>query len=272
MPELPETETIARDLHGAIGGATITHVAVLRRDVLRGTLAATLGRRLVGRHVTRAWRRAKSVVLSLDERLHLVVTPRFTGALILGAPADPDNYACVRLRLADGRELRYTDVRRLGTFALLTDDAFAAWSSNIGPEPLDPAFTAERLSECLRGSKRAVKAVLMDQNRLAGIGNIYANEALWLAGIRPARRASALTRAQCTALHRELTGVLHAAVAARGTSFRDYRDAFGARGGFASQLQAYGRGGEPCRRCGETLQLSHAIDGRSTVWCRKCQR
>ena len=272
MPELPETETIARDLHGAISGARITQVEVLRRDVLRGTSAPGLARLLTGRLVVRCWRRAKSVVLSLDEETHIVVTPRFTGALILGAPNDPDDYACVRLQLADGRELRYTDVRRLGTFAVLSTGALTAWSATIGPEPLDPGFTAKRLSECLRGSKRAVKAVLMDQKRLAGVGNIYANEALWLAGIRPARRASSVTRAQCAALHHELTGVLRAAVEARGTSFRDYRDAFGARGGFASQLKAYGRGGAPCARCGALLQSSHAIDGRATVWCRSCQR
>lgn len=272
MPELPETETIARDLDGAIGGARITQVELQRPDVLRATPASRLARLLTGRTVTRAWRRAKSVVLSLDAGLHVVVTPRFTGALILGAPATPDDYACVRLRVADGRELRYTDVRRLGTFAVLSADAFDAWSRALGPEPLDPEFTPERLSECIRGSKRAVKAVLMDQKRLAGVGNIYANEALWLAGIRPARRASSITMAQCTALHRELTGVLRAAVAARGTSFRDYRDAFGARGGFAVQLQAYGRGGEPCTRCGAPLQSSHAIDGRATVWCRSCQK
>ena len=272
MPELPETETIARDLHGAISGARITHVELLRRDVLRGPLASKLAQRLAGRTITRVWRRAKSVVLSLDDELHLVATPRFTGALILGATHAPDDYACVRLQLADGRELRYTDVRRLGTFALFADAGFTAWSGALGPEPLDPGFTAERLSECIRGSKRAVKAVLMDQKRLAGVGNIYANEALWRAGIRPSRRASALTRGQCTTLHRELTGVLREAVAARGTSFRDYRDAFGAPGGFASQLQAYGRGGQPCTRCGELLQSSHAIDGRATVWCRSCQK
>ncbi|MHB0962704.1 MAG: Fpg/Nei family DNA glycosylase, partial [Gemmatimonadaceae bacterium] len=170
------------------------------------------------------------------------------------------------------RELRYTDVRRLGTVAFLAPEAFALWSGGLGPEPLDPDFTVERFSVCLRDSKRAIKAVLMDQSRLAGVGNIYANEALWRAGIRPSRRAPSLTRVERETLHRELTAVLCAAVAARGTSFRDYRDAFGARGGFAAQLQAYGRGGESCTRCGATLKSSHAIDGRATVWCAGCQR
>jgi formamidopyrimidine-DNA glycosylase len=149
--------------------------------------------------------------------------------------------------------------------------ALAEWSDALGPEPLEPDFTPERLAECLRDSKRAVKAVLMDQARLAGVGNIYANEALWRACIRPSRRATTLTRVECTVLHRELTAVLRAAVEARGTSFRDYRDAFGARGGYAPLLQAYGRGGKPCERCGDPLQSSHDIDGRATVWCRRCQ-
>lgn len=249
----------------------IARVVVVRRDVLRGVSAPALPRRLEGREVSRVWRRAKSVVLSFDKRVHAVVTPRFTGALILSAPDADDAYACVRLRLDNGRELRYTDVRRLGTVAVLTDRGLAAWSAGLGPEPLDPAFTPERLSECLRGSKRAVKALLMDQTRLAGVGNIYANEALWRACIRPTRRAASLTGRERVALHRELTGVLREAVHARGTSFRDYRDAFGARGGYASQLQAYGRGGAPCTRCGAPLRSSHAIDGRATVWCAECQ-
>jgi formamidopyrimidine-DNA glycosylase len=272
VPELPETETIARDLHQVVAGVRISDAEVLRRDVLRGVRAAELPRRLTGRTIARVWRRAKSVVLSLDDGAHVVVTPRFTGALILGEPGTADAYACVRLRLGDGRELRYTDVRRLGTVALLSARAFAEWSEALGPEPLDAEFTAERFSGCLRGSKRAVKAVLMDQSRLAGVGNIYANEALWRAGIRPSRRASSLTRREREALHGELRAVLSAAVEARGTSFRDYRDAFGERGRYAAQLQAYGRGGLPCSRCGAPLKSSHAIDGRATVWCATCQR
>lgn len=250
----------------------MTDVEVLRRDVLRGVSAARLRRSLVNRAVARVWRRAKSVILSLDTDAHLVVTPRFTGALILGAPATEDRYACVRLGLRDGRELRYTDVRRLGTVAFLSSNAFALWSGSLGPEPLDADFTVERFSGCLRDSKRTVKALLMDQSRLAGVGNIYANEALWRARVRPSRRAASLTRRERETLHVELTAVLRAAVEARGTSFRDYRDAFGARGGFASQLRAYGRGGQPCVRCGAPLKSSHAIDGRATVWCAGCQR
>lgn len=296
MPELPETETIARDLHAAIVGSCITHVAVRRADVLRSATARGLPAWLTGHRMERVWRRAKSIVCSLDGDRHLVVTPRFTGALILGAStapattaaaavaaataneasvriaADADPYTCITLTLDDARQLRYTDVRRLGTVAALDTAAFQAWSNALGPEPLDPTFTAERFSVCIRSSQRAIKAVLMDQSRLAGVGNIYANEALWRAGIRPSKRASALSRDERAALHAELTSVLREAVSARGTSFRDYRDAFGERGSFAAQLKAYGRGGQPCARCGRTLKSSHAIDGRATVWCAACQR
>jgi formamidopyrimidine-DNA glycosylase len=271
VPELPETETIARDLHAAIAGARMTSAAVERADVLRGMSAAQCTTRLGGRTITRVWRRAKSVVLSLDDGAHLAVTPRFTGALLIADAPAPDAYSCLRLALADGRELRYSDVRRLGTVAWLDAGAFAAWNSALGAEPLAPEFTLERFSECVRGFKRAVKAVLMDQKRLAGVGNIYANEALWRAGIRPSRRASALTAAQRAALHRELVATLRESVAARGTSFRDYRDAYGQRGSYAAQLKAYGRGGLPCLRCGTTLRESHAIEGRTTVWCAQCQ-
>ena len=290
MPELPETETIARDLDGALRGAVVRSVEVVRSDVLRGdartrprrpaaTLADDVVARLTGAKVHGISRRAKSVVLAfgsvcvggqVDGLRRLVVTPRFTGALLIDGTPD-DAYTCLRLGLADGRTLRYHDVRRLGTLALLGPLAFEAWEKALGPEPLDPALTAERFSGIIRGSSRAVKSILMDQKRLAGVGNIYANEALWRACIRPARRGARVTRAQCTLLFDELRAVLTESIALRGTTFRDYRDAFGGRGGFAAKLQAYGRSGEPCLRCGTVLNASHALEGRQTVWCPACQ-
>ena len=290
MPELPETETIARDLDGALRGAVVRLVEVVRSDVLRGdartrprrpaaTLADDVVARLTGAKVHGISRRAKSVVLAfgsvcvggqVDGLCRLVVTPRFTGALLIDGTPD-DAYTCLRLGLADGRTLRYHDVRRLGTLALLGPLAFEAWERALGPEPLDPALTAERFSGIIRGSTRAVKSILMDQKRLAGVGNIYANEALWRARIRPARRGARVTRAQCTLLFDELRAVLTESIALRGTTFRDYRDAFGGRGGFAAKLQAYGRSGEPCLRCGTVLNASHALEGRQTVWCPACQ-
>jgi formamidopyrimidine-DNA glycosylase len=274
MPELPETETIARDLDAAVRGDTITGVEVERRDVLRQVRAPALARRLTGRPIVDVSRRAKSIVITVGDDDRLVVTPRFTGTLLIDPPrgTPDDGYTCLRLRLGDGRTLRYRDVRRLGTVALLDARGYEAWQDTLGPEPLDPALDIERFSGTLRGSRRAVKSILMDQRRLAGVGNIYANEACWHAGVRPSRRGTSLTRQQCDALLASLRMVLTDSIALRGTTFRDFRDAYGARGGYAARLAVYGRAGEPCRRCGAALASSHAIDGRATTWCAACQR
>lgn len=271
MPELPETETIARDLDGALNGAVVHSVSVARRDVLRGISASELERALPGAALGRVSRRAKSIVLDFGDAGRLVVTPRFTGALLIDGTPD-DTYTCLTLELADGRTLRYHDVRRLGTLALLLPEAFAAWDASLGPEPLDPDLTPERFSGIIRGSRRAVKSILMDQRRLAGVGNIYANEACWRAGVRPSRAGATVSRTRCATLLAELRAVLTESIALRGTTFRDFRDAYGERGGFAAKLQAYGRGGLPCARCGTMLRSTHALEGRQTVWCPECQR
>lgn len=275
MPELPETETIARDLDRAITGSRIIDVRVKRADVLREVDARQLRRRVLGVAIDHAWRRAKLIVLDLSSSDRIVVQPRFTGALLIDDGALPENerrYSTVEFVLEDARSLHYRDIRRLGTVSVMDERRFARYSDGLGDEPLDSVFTVERLSAILRASRQAVKRVLMDQRRLVGVGNIYANEALWRARIDPSRPAATLSPADATRLHTELRAVLTEAVAARGTSFRDYRDASGARGSFADRLQAYGREGERCVRCGRTLVSTHAIDGRSTVFCWQCQR
>jgi formamidopyrimidine-DNA glycosylase len=173
--------------------------------------------------------------------------------------------------LEDGRSIHYRDIRRLGTVALMPPDRFDEYSSALGVEPLDPAFTADHLSVLLRGSRQAVKKVLMDQRAIAGIGNIYANEALWRSGIDPSRAARSLSHDEAARLQRDIVEVLEESIAARGTSFRDYRDARGERGRFVEQLAVYGRAGEACPRCGARLIGTHAIDGRMTVLCARCQ-
>jgi formamidopyrimidine-DNA glycosylase len=275
VPELPETETIARDLDREITGRRIIEVTVTKADVLREGTAAQLADRVVGRTIVRAWRRAKLVVLDLDSGDRIVVQPRFTGALLLSAGPLPDAerpYSTLHLTLDDGRDLHYRDIRRLGTVALMSPARFDAYSERLGVEPLDPAFTASHLSGLLRGSKQAVKKVLMDQHVMVGVGNIYANEACWRAGVDPSRAARTITAEEAAALHEGLVGVLAESIAARGTSFRDYRDASGARGDFVRSLAVYGRAGQPCPRCGARHVETHAIDGRSTVLCARCQR
>jgi formamidopyrimidine-DNA glycosylase len=275
VPELPETETIARDLDRAISGRRITEVVVSKPDVLREGSPANLGARTTGRAFVRAWRRAKLVVLDLDTDDRIVVQPRFTGALLLSRGPLPEHespYSTVRFALDDGRDLHYRDIRRLGTLALMSPARFAQYSAKLGIEPLDPLFTASHLSGILRGSRQAVKKVLMDQRVLVGVGNIYANEACWRAGVDPSRAARSITADESADLHAGIVGVLTDSIAARGTSFRDYRDASGGRGDFERSLAAYGRGGEPCLRCGARLVETHAIDGRSTVLCARCQK
>jgi formamidopyrimidine-DNA glycosylase len=274
MPELPETETIARDLDRAVSGARVVDVRVLRADVLREVRPAELTSRVTGASIDRTWRRAKLIVLDLSTRDHLVVQPRFTGALLIdaGALAEAERrYASVDLRLDDGRSLHYRDIRRLGTVALMTAERFARYSAALGIEPLDPAFTADHLSGLLRGSRQAVKKRLMDQRAVVGIGNIYANEALWRARIDPSRAARDIAPAEASRLRDGVVGVLRESIAARGTSFRDYRDASGGRGAFVDRLAVYGRAGEPCLRCGARLVGTHAVDGRMTVLCARCQ-
>ncbi|MEP7065440.1 MAG: bifunctional DNA-formamidopyrimidine glycosylase/DNA-(apurinic or apyrimidinic site) lyase [Gemmatimonadota bacterium] len=275
MPELPETETIARDLDRAVSGATIASVKVHRPDVLRDTTPSALSRHVAGARIERSYRRAKAIVILLSTGDRIVVQPRFTGALLVddgSLPADALTYVAVALALEDGRTLAYRDIRRLGTLALMSPARFAKFDAALGPEPLDPGFTPRHLSGILRDSRQAVKKLLMDQRRVAGVGNIYANEALWRAGIDPSRGGRTIGDGEAAALHAGLTSVLREAIEARGTSFRDYRDASGARGRFAELLAVYGRGRLPCPRCGAALVDTNAIDGRTTVFCAWCQQ
>jgi formamidopyrimidine-DNA glycosylase len=275
VPELPETESIARALDRLVRGATITRVSVTRPDVLREASPTAFRRALLGRSITGVWRRAKLVVLDLDSGWRVVVQPRFTGALLIddGTLAEGERrYSAVALSLADGRRLHYRDIRRLGTVTAMPPHRFEEYASALGPEPLDPSFTAAVLHQLLQRSGQAVKKVLMDQRRIAGIGNIYANEALWRAAIAPGRPARSLSTMETGALRDAVVSVLEESIALGGTTFRDYVGPQGERGGFVSQLSAYGRAGLPCPRCGRMLEEDRMIDGRSTVACAGCQR
>jgi formamidopyrimidine-DNA glycosylase len=275
MPELPEIETIARDVHRALAGAVIASVRVTRPDVLRETTAKRFVARLAGVTIARSWRRAKLVVIDLSSPDRIVIQPRFTGAILVddGNLSDAERrYSTLALHLTDGRTVHYRDIRRLGTVTLMGPDRFAAYVAALGPEPLDPAFTVDNFRDVLRKSRQAVKKVIMDQHHLAGVGNIYANESLWRAGIDPSRSARRIDASEANTLQHAIVDVLNEAIVARGTSFRDYRDAFGEHGAFGRRLAAYGRAGEPCLRCGTRLVGTHVIDGRITVFCPRCQR
>jgi len=273
MPELPEVETIVRDIRPALLGRRFERVRLSHDDVLRGVTRRGLVRGLTGRTVTEVFRRAKHAVIEVGDR-RLIVQPGMTGSLIVyDQPPTTENarYAVLRAGLDDGRELVYEDVRRLGTLLLLDRAAWARYDAAIGPEPLDPAFTALRLGEALGRSRQAVKKVIMDQRYLAGVGNIYANEALFAAGIDPSKPARRLTADDHQRLHAEIRRILSAAIASSGTTFRDYRTGTGEAGNFQLELFVYGREGERCRRCGTRLTGTHLIDARITVFCHRCQ-
>jgi len=274
VPELPETETIARDLDGAIRGRQIKKVSIRKSDVLREVSPRAFAKRLQNATILRSWRRAKLVVIDLESGDRVVVQPRFTGALLIDDGhfhGDELKYSTLRLELDDGRALHYADVRRLGTVALMNRGRFEQYSAKLGIEPLDRAFTPAHLSGVLRGTSQSVKKVLMEQRKIAGIGNIYANEALWRARIDPSRPAASISLEEASLLRTSIVDVLKEAIEARGTSFRDYRDARGQRGSFVEKLDVYGRGGLACRRCGSKLVATHAVDGRGTTMCVRCQ-
>jgi formamidopyrimidine-DNA glycosylase len=273
MPELPEVETIVRDIRPALLGRRLDRVSLSHEDVLRGVTRRRLVRGLTGATVRGVFRRAKHAVLDLGER-RLVVQPGMTGSLVVHRRplrADEGQYAVLRAELDNGRELVYRDVRRLGTLLLLDARGWERYDRAIGPEPLDPAFTAERLGEALGRSRQAVKKVIMDQKHLAGVGNIYANEALYAAGIDPSKAARKLAPEQHRRLHAEIRRILQAAIRSNGTTVRDYRTGTGEEGNFQLELLVYGREGEPCRRCGTRLTGTHTIDARVTVFCHRCQ-
>jgi formamidopyrimidine-DNA glycosylase len=273
MPELPEVETIVRDVRPHLEGRRFVKASLSHDDVLRGVSRRALLAGLRGARVKSLTRRAKHAVIETDGR-RLVVQPGMTGSLLVREPpagGAEDDYAVLRVRLDDGRELLYRDVRRLGTLLWLDRKGWDRYTAAIGPEPLDASFTPAALLAILGRSRAAVKKVLMDQRALAGVGNIYANEALFAAGVDPSKPARAVTPRAARRLQHHLVRILRAAIASEGSTIRDYRTGNGRPGGFQLELLVYGRDGEPCRRCGTTLTGTHAIDARITVFCHRCQ-
>jgi formamidopyrimidine-DNA glycosylase len=276
MPELPEVETIASDVRPHLVGTRIVRARVIKPDVLRGIRRPAFEGALAGRRVVAVGRRAKHVVLTVDSGARIVIQPRMTGALLVdGAGFEErgarDPYDVLELHLDSGERVHYRDVRRLGAILLLTPRAWASYDSALGPEPLEPDFTPERLAAILRRARLAVKKAIMDQRRLAGVGNIYASEALWLARIDPSRAACSIGPQAVRRLHAAIVDVLRSSIAGRGTTVRDYRTGTGEPGRYQGRLAVYGRAGQPCVACGTRIALTHAIDARATYFCHRCQ-
>ena len=275
MPELPEVETMVRELAPRLEGHRISAVRLAKTDVLRQVTKARLLRTLKGNSFEEVSRRAKHAVFRLTSGHRLVIQPRMTGSLIVHnrrRTRAEAKYAVLTCTLDDGRLFVYRDVRRLGTVWLLDHEEWLAYSGRIGPEPLDDTFTPFVFAQRLDGTRAAIKKTIMDQRRVAGVGNIYANEALFAAGIDPSKPTNRLSLEQFTRLHAAVTDVLARAVNSSGTTVRDYRTGTGERGRFQLELQVYGRGGERCVQCRTKLVTTHTIDARATTFCPRCQR
>lgn len=278
MPELPEVETIARTLAAEAEGREILRVEVLDPTALQPD-AATFAALVAGRRIASVGRRAKLLLLSLapvagDTGATIAVHLRMTGRVFVLAPGMETTRTRAVLHLSDGARLAFADLRRFGTMHAfpggLDGAAIAAWPfyAGLGPEPLtmDAATFRARLG---RGRAR-IKALLLDQTVVAGIGNIYADEALFRAGIRPDTPAGQVAPAKRDALFKAVQDVLTLAIAENGSSIRDYRDAHGDAGAFQNHFRAYGRGGEPCLTCGETMRAMR-VAGRTSTFCPHCQ-
>jgi len=272
MPELPEVETIRRQLAPRVEGRVLRE---LRIDDPRWTapLAPDEVRAAVeGREVVELARRGKYLVWHLSGDVHLVMHLRMTGTLLLDAPPGTP-YGRVRFTLDDGTQLRFCDPRRFGTgeLARSSEELSAFFAARLGVEPLGEEFTPERLRELARGRRMPVKAFLLDQKSIAGVGNIYADEALFRARIHPLRRAGTLKRDQLAALRDAVVGALTAGLDAGGATIDDFRHADGVMGAFQDEFLVHRRAGEPCPVCGTTVRKFVAA-GRGTYACETCQK
>jgi formamidopyrimidine-DNA glycosylase len=287
VPELPEVETIVADLRPHLVGRTIVRCELAFPTIVRHPEPELFVDGVAGMRIESVGRRGKYILIGLspsgpsghlpmngEELLLLIVHLGMTGQLrLVGATAQLEKHTHAVFTLDDGRELRYRDPRRFGRLLLGTEEALIAAKKlpRLGPEPIDPEFEPDELYRRLRGRRTALKAVLLDQTAIAGVGNIYADESLHRARLRPDRIAGRISKKSAQRLHESLRESLQAAIENRGSSVDTYRDAWGEVGGQQEKLLVYGRAGEPCLTCGRPLS-SIRIGGRSTVFCRHCQR
>jgi formamidopyrimidine-DNA glycosylase len=273
MPELPEVETVCRGLSLRLAGRRLMRVEARRAD-LRFPLPQQFAARLTGRRVERVRRRAKYILVELDDGSTLLAHLGMTGRMLVGAPgAAPGKHDHIVFETDDGATVTFNDARRFGMVDLIEDGGLAAHRllKDLGPEPLGNAFSAPVLSAALDGKRTPIKAALLDQTVVAGLGNIYVCEALFRAGISPRRHAASVAGARAERLVPEIKAVLREAIAAGGSSLRDYVQADGELGFFQDRFRVYDREGEPCTACGAPVRRI-VQSGRSTFFCGPCQR
>jgi formamidopyrimidine-DNA glycosylase len=273
MPELPEVETIVNDLRPRIEGRRFTGVSIYCPDMVHHTTVNELRRRLPGQTIKEIARRGKYLIFRLASGEALILHLRMTGSLLLKRKGKPDTESSPYIRavfaLDNGIELLFTDRRKLGTISLVKDENEEI--GKLGPEPFDPEFTAEEMASLLRNRKAPIKAILCDQEFVAGIGNMYADEALFFARIHPLREANSLSQEEIKRLHKAIRQVLTRAIDNGGASISDYRRPSGEQGSQQYSFYAAHRGGQTCKVCATPIERI-TVRNRGTYFCPKCQR
>ena len=270
MPELPEVETVARDLREHLVGRTVTGATVHWQRTIARPATGEFEQQVIGRRIRSVSRRAKFVVIELDHGyllIHLMMSGRL---YLVPAGEPPHDHLRVVLDLDNGQEMRFQDTRKFGRFYLVEDPLEV--TAGLGPEPLDEDFSVDDFRRQLARRKGRLKSLLLNQRFLAGLGNIYADEALFAAQLHPLRRADSLTGAEQERLYEAIRAVLRGAVQGRGTTLSDggYADTSGQAGTYQLRLMVYGRGGDVCLRCQTPIERI-VVGGRSSHYCPNCQ-
>jgi formamidopyrimidine-DNA glycosylase len=272
MPELPEVETVRTQLERVLTGRRFERVEIRDPRLVRPYEPTEVAAELEGERVAAVERRGKYLIVRFESDRVLLIHLRMTGSLRhSGDGLDEDPHRRAVVRLDDGSDVAYRDVRRFGTWLVLEPGELAPYlATRVGDEPLDALFTAARLGERLAKRRAPIKAALLDQRTLAGMGNIYVDEALWRARINPLRPAESLDRNELRRLHKAIRATLEAGIARQGSTLRDYALPDGGSGSMQDEFKVYGRGGEPCDRCGTPIAKTR-LGGRGTWFCPTCQ-
>ena len=274
MPEMPEAENIVRGIRPFIETKKITDIEIIKSDIVKYPSVEQYVQRIKNSRINAVKRRGKYIILELDNGIAAVIHLRMTGKLLYTRQNQPiDKYACVIFTLEDKNKLVNADVRRLGTLDAVTNQELPRLKGlySLGAEPLTADFSVDYLQKVLQKSKSRIKSFLLNQKNVAGLGNIYVDEALFLSRINPLRTAGSLSMAEIKALHEAVNQVIGAGIKDGGTTFRDYRNGLGGKGTHQDHLYVYSRKGESCRVCGAPIEKT-VVGGRGTYYCPCCQR
>lgn len=275
MPELPEVETVRRSLLPVVLNEPIQALQVYYERILQHISPEEFKKQLVGNRFLDLTRRGKYLIFQLENELELVAHLRMTGRLIYFSSSEIElaKHTSAVFRFESGGELRFEDVRKFATLNLVPrgnyEEIKGLWT--LGVEPLSKEFTWQYLQALTQGRSQTIKGLLLDQTKIAGLGNIYADESLFASGIHPEREAGSLSAEELQKLHQAIVAVLKEAIAGQGTTLRDYRTGYGRQGSFQNKLQIYGKKGEKCPRCGVDLEYKK-VAGRTSHYCPRCQK